>query len=126
MTIDINVILGFISTVMLGIIGYFFKRILSETDKLLNAHQDKLRLLAGKLDDLTKEQAIMNERMIRLMKIDEKFTKMEHDIVKLLDHEASFRKRYHDIGNYLNRIVGILSKNNIAVDELFSKEPWHE
>lgn len=122
-----NLSVGIISSIILTTIGFFLKRVITETDKLFREHQEKLKLLTESISELTKEQILIIERLGRLIKIDEKLAEYDKMIFRLNEHDKTHRQRYHDMGNHINGILATLHAHGIEPREIqIQKRQWKE
>lgn len=126
---------GAIIGVVLAVAGFFIKRLIGEFDKLRVEQSHEIGDLAKRIGEFAQAQAIMNERVLQLLKIDEKHSlqmikneeihvQIEKKIMQLEEHEKFSRKRFHELGNYVNRLVGFMIKSGMNVDDFFNGESW--
>ena len=118
------VTIGSFSALILAILAFFLKRMVSESDRLRMEQSEQIAELAKKIGEFAQEQAIMNDRIIRLLRVDEKYSEIDKKIMQLQEHENFSRRRFHELSNYINGLVGSLMQNGMKVDELFRGEHW--
>ena len=115
---------GALSTIVLSVMGFMLRRMVHESDRLRIEQSTQIGELAKRIGEFAKEQAIMNERILRLLKIDEKYSDVERKLLQLQEYENSSKTRFNELSNNINGIVGILVKNGIKIDTIFHGEPW--
>lgn len=113
-----------INTLLLGIVGFFFNRLILALDGVTKRQQDI------ELKHVVIQNQIMNitERLmelVRMVGIPEKVMNLESEFKSIKSDVNSLRERQHDIANKINGIYGMCQ-----VEELkklnFSLKPWKD
>ena len=77
------VTIGSFTALILAMLGFFLKRIVSESDRHRMEQSEQIAELAKKIGEFAQEQAIMNDRILRLLRVDEKYNDLEKKLLHL-------------------------------------------